>query len=165
MFLFLSILSSAWTTGTCPQRSSPPSLSAQRPAPDTAQRSTSLTPVRRASCWRFGPWTSGVLRQRALHATVRCLTVANTLSIGSKFASGPNDRRKVEERQQRLTILDQTFDGLVVFGAYFSAKVVNAASAAPRFGDSQISRRSLCALVHRLRSLSSTFNVLCSQHR
>src|SRR5208283_5900905 len=34
---------------------------------------------------------------------------------------------------------------LSYLGAYFSAKVVIAASAAARFGDSQISRRSLCA--------------------
>ena len=50
---------------------------------------------------------------------------------------------KVEEHQQRLTIFYQAFDGLVVFGRHFSAKVVIAASAAPLLGDSQISRRSL----------------------
>ena len=44
--------------------------------------------------------------------------------------------------------------------------VVIAASAAPRLGDNQISRRSLCALgCIDFGSLSSTFNVLCSQHR
>jgi hypothetical protein len=55
--------------------------------------------------------------------------------------------RKAEERQQRLPILDQALDGLVVFlGVYFSAKIAIAASAEARSDDNQMSRRSLCAL-------------------
>ena len=42
---------------------------------------------------------------------------------------------------------------LSYLGAYFSANVVIAASAAARFGDSQISRRSGASGLHRLREL------------
>ena len=53
---------------------------------------------------------------------------------------------KVEERSSVCRSLIRHSTALSYLGVYFSAKVVIAASAAPRLGDSQISRRSLCAL-------------------
>jgi hypothetical protein len=48
---------------------------------------------------------------------------------------------KIEKRQQRVAVLEQAVAALSYLGAYFSAKFVMAASAAARFGDSQISCR------------------------
>jgi len=78
--------------------------------------------------------------------TVRCLTVANTLSMDSSFVNVPVISGKVEERQQRFAILDQAFDGLVVFRRVFLGECRNRRLRRRRSGASQISRRSLCAL-------------------
>ena len=113
--------------------------------------------MRRAVSWDSAPFMR----------TVRCLTVAKTLSIGFKVAQVvPMIGGKVEEHQQCLPILDQAFDGLVVFGRVFFGEGRHRRFRRARLGDSQISRRSLCALgCIDFGSLSSTFNVLCSQHR
>ena len=55
-------------------------------------------------------------------------------------------RGEIEERQQRVAILSRQSTALSYLGAYFSAKIVIAASAAARFSDSQISRKSRLAL-------------------
>jgi hypothetical protein len=73
---------------------------------------------------------------------------------------------KVEERQRRVAGLEQAIDGLLVFGRIFSAEVAIAASAAAQFVDSQISRKSPCALGRAdFGGLSRTISVLCRQHR
>ena len=51
--------------------------------------------------------------------TVRCRTVANTLSIGFDV------RREVEEGEQRFPILRQAGDRLVVLGAVFVGEHVD----------------------------------------
>ena len=95
--------------------------------------------------------TRGVLRQRALHADGAMLH-RREHRIGlrsSQVVPASGEGRK--NGQQRLTILDQARRLLVVFWRV-SAKIVIAASAAPRFGEiarfAQISARWL----HRLRA-------------
>ena len=111
--------------------------------------------------------TRGILRQRALHADGAMphrREHALDRIRGSQMV--PMIRGEVEERQQGRTILDQAFDGLVVFGRVFFGECRRRRFTAARFGDSQISRRSLCALgCIDFGSLSSTLSVLCSQHR
>ena len=53
---------------------------------------------------------------------------------------------KVEERQQCLPILDQAFDGLVVFGRVFFGEGRHCRFRRGPVWRHQISRRSLCAL-------------------
>jgi len=61
-----------------------------------------------------------------------------------------SDQRKVEERQQRFAILDQAFDGLVVFRRVFLGECRNRRLRRRPIRASQISRRSLCALAERI---------------
>ena len=79
--------------------------------------------------------------------TVRWRTVAKALSIGfdvrrcvqcsaGKSKNVNNASRSLRRQSTALSYL----------GAYFSAKAVIAASATARFSESQISRRSRCAL-------------------
>ena len=78
----------------------------------------------------------------------------------------PVIRREVEEGQERGLVLDQAVDALWYFGAYFSAKVLTAASAVARSGACQTSRRSdFIAGCTEFGTLLSTFIVLCTQHR
>ena len=73
---------------------------------------------------------------------------------------------KVEDVSSVCRSLIRRSTALSYLGVYFSAKVAIAASAEARSGDNQILRRSLCALgCSNFGNLSSTFNVLCSQHR
>ena len=118
---------------------------------------TSLNTVRRALSCDNAPFMR----------TVRCLTFANPLSIGFEVRKMiPMVGGKVEERQQGRRSLIRHSTALWYLGAYFSANAVIAASAAALFGDSQISRRSLCALdCIDFGSLSSTLSVFSSQHR
>jgi hypothetical protein len=79
--------------------------------------------------------------------TVRCRTVAKALSIGfDKRRCVPCSAEKSENVNNASR--EQEIEGFVVFGHVFlgEAKIVIAASAAARFSESQISRKSRCAL-------------------
>ena len=70
---------------------------------------------------------------------------------------------EVDERQQRLAVLDQAGDGFVVLVPYFSAKVLMAASAAARVSACQMSRRwDFTARAMAFGNLFSTFETLCA---
>ena len=98
--------------------------------------------------------------------TVRCRTVAKALSIGLMSETCPVLGRKIEERQQRVAVLEQAIDGLVVFGRIFLGEDCHrgvggrAALGKPDFA--QIPMR---VGLTDFGSLSSTFRVLCCQQR
>ena len=93
------------------------------------------------------------------------LTVANTLSIGFEVRKWSHDRREVEECQQCLTIFDQAFDGLVVFGRVFFGEDRHRRFAAPGSETARSAQILVRVGLHRLRELVETFSVSCSQHR
>src|SRR5208283_28022 len=93
--------------------------------------------MRRAVSWESAPFIR----------TVRCLTVAKTLSIGfdvRKWSQCSAGKSKKVSNASRSLIRHST--ALSYLGAYFSAKVAIAAPAEARSDDNHIWRRSLCAL-------------------
>jgi len=99
--------------------------------------------------------------------TVRCLTVAKTLSMGSWCANGPSDRRGSRKTSAASLGLDQAIDGLVVFGRVFLGECPSWRP--PRWRDpapARLSRRSLCALGCKgLGKLVEHVRVFVQQHR
>ena len=113
-------------------------------SPSFRRKITSLKTMRRAVSCDNAPFMR----------TVRCLTVANTLSMGFVRAQVvPVIGGEVEERQQRRMIFDQAFDRLVGFGAYFSARMSRSPS--PLLLDPAPARlrAGLCALVENVQRL------------